>query len=474
MKKILLFLLFFLLTLCACGEKLMPETSGDSFNYSIRNGVAIVTGLKDTNINEIRIPEKIEGYYVEEIGDSAFKASKLKKVIIPDCVKTIGESAFEESRALREVSYVKNSGVVTIGDRAFYGCSLLEKVIIGKNVESIGTDAFRNLIFNKAFVVDKNNKYYSEMDGLLYNKDQTVLYQYPSSYDGEFNLPNTLLNIEPYAFEGSKVYSVVLPNSVVKIGESAFKDCFHLSNLQLSNSLEEIGNYFAYNTNLSNLTIPESVKSIDQYSLSMPFLQWVEFLGDVPKMKGKLSGFSCGAILVQDEYYDNYFTSDLFSKYNNYVYKKSDIHNDAIIKDNVLVKYVGNKSQYVIPVGITEISNYAFFAARSLSRVDIPDSVKKIGEKAFLTTSLTEVDLASVEEIGSSAFMQCILLKKAFIPNTITKIGEDAFYGCSTNQSKATLYFEASSFDEAFNREDGAGNKCSIVYNVTREDYRGK
>ena len=82
--------------------------------------------------------------------------------------------------------------------------------------------------------------------------------------------------------------------------------------------------------------------------------------------------------------------------------------------------------------------------------------------------------MASVEEIGSSAFMQCILLKKAFIPNTITKIGEDAFYGCSTNQSKATLYFEASSFDEAFNREDGAGNKCSIVYNVTREDYRGK
>ena len=145
-----------------------------------------------------------------------------------------------------------------------------------------------------------------------------------------------------------------------------------------------------------------------------------------------------------------------------------------IIKDNTLLKYVGSGHQYVIPEGITEISDYAFFAARSLSRVEIPDSVKKIGEKAFLTTSLTEVDLASVEEIGNGAFMLCILLEKAYIPSTVTTIGEKAFYGCSTNQSKATLYFEASSFDEAFNLEDGSGYKCSIVYNVSREDYRGK
>ena len=474
LKKILLFLLFFSLTLCACGEKLMAETSKEYFNYSIKNGVAIVTGLKDTNINDIRIPEKLDGYYVEEIGASAFQNSKLVKVIIPDSVKTIGESAFEESRALREVSYVKNSGVVTIGDRAFYGCSLLEKVIIGKNVESIGTDAFRNLTFNKAFVVDKNNKYYSEMDGLLYNKNQTVLYQYPSSYDGEFGLPNTLLNIEPYAFAGSKVYSVVLPNSVITIGDSAFKDCVYLTNLQLSNSLEEIGDYFAYNTNLSNLTIPASVTTIGQYSLTMSFLQWVEFLGDVPKMKGKLSGFSCGAILVGDDYYDNYSTNSLFSKYTSYLFKKSDVKDDVIIKDNTLLKYVGSGHQYVIPEGITEISDYAFFAARSLSRVEIPDSVKKIGEKAFLTTSLTEVDLASVEEIGNGAFMLCILLEKAYIPSTVTTIGEKAFYGCSTNQSKAPLSFAASSFDEAFTLEDGSGYKCSIVYNVSREDYRGK
>ena len=60
----------------------MAETSEEYFNYSIKNGVAIVTGLKNTNINDIRIPEKLDGYYVDEIGASAYQNSKLVKVII--------------------------------------------------------------------------------------------------------------------------------------------------------------------------------------------------------------------------------------------------------------------------------------------------------------------------------------------------------------------------------------------------------
>lgn len=474
MKKILLFLLFFSLTLCACGEKLMAETSEEYFKYTIKNGVAIVTGLKDINIHDIRIPEKLEGYYVEEIGASAFQNSKLVKVIIPDCVKTIGESAFEGSRSLKEVLYVKNSGVVSIKDRAFYDCNVLGKVIIGKNVSEIADKAFRNLSFNKAFEVDKNNQYYSSYKGLLLNKDQTILYQYPSALEGDFVLPNTLVEIMPYAFAGSKVYNVALPNSVKKIGNSAFRDCLYLSYLQLSDSLEEIGDFFAYNTNLSSLTIPKSVSSMGQNSLAISCLQKVEFLGDVPNMTGKLSSFSCGAILVSEQYYDNYCNSSNFSKYLDFIFKTTDVKDGAIIKNNVLLKYVGNEYQYVIPDGITEISDYAFSAARSLDRVKIPSSVKKIGEKAFLMAALTEVDLSSVEEIGYGAFMQCTLLKKAYIPSTVTLIGENAFYGCSSNLLKTTIYFEVSDFDEAFNNEDGAGNKCNVVYNVTREDYYGK
>jgi len=76
-------------------------------------------------------------------------------------------------------------------------------------------------------------------------------------------------------------------------------------------------------------------------------------------------------------------------------------------------------------VGCTQLGN--------LTSIDLPESVRKIDEKAFKDcVNLTSIVIPdSVTEIGASAFSGCTNLTSIIIPNSVKEIGEDAFKGCA-------------------------------------------
>ena len=172
---------------------------------------------------------------------------------IPDGIEIIAGGAFEYCRGLTSVT-IPNS-VTSIGQKAFYGCRGLKTIIIPASVQTIGTAAFSSCANLTVIQVSAINPYYSAVDGVLYNKNKTILHQFPAGKNvTSFTIPNTVTEISGSAFEYcSNLTSVTIPNSVTSIGEYAFYCCSGLTSVTIPNSVTSIGNYaFYYCTGLTS------------------------------------------------------------------------------------------------------------------------------------------------------------------------------------------------------------------------------
>ena len=171
------------------------------------------------SLTDIIIPDT-----VITIGESAFYACHgLTEVIIPDSVTTIDEDAFCSCRGLTNVSIGK--GVTTINRRAFSYCDNLTSVTIPESVTAIEETVFSGCENLSSITVDSDSEYFANDEyGVLFNKDKTMLIQYPAgSTETSYTIPNGVTTLCEQSFDScSNLESVTIPNSVTTIGDSAF------------------------------------------------------------------------------------------------------------------------------------------------------------------------------------------------------------------------------------------------------------
>jgi hypothetical protein len=194
---------------------------------------------------------------------------------IPNTVKKIEEYAFYHGGALTSVTIPES--VTTIESYAFNSCASLNSVTIPKSVTSIGMYVFDLCTSLTAIDVDAANPNYSSEDGVLFNKDKTMLIRCPAGNSRtDYSIPNTVTEIMEYAFDGClALTSVTIPESVTTIDEGAFGYCYSLEEItNYATTPQSLGYWVFEEVNKAQCTLYVPAESVDLYKEAD---QWKEF-----------------------------------------------------------------------------------------------------------------------------------------------------------------------------------------------------
>ena len=241
-----------------------------------------VAGMGSCTYPYVAIPEKYNGKDVIKVSDYAFNNNKiLKAIVVPSTIQNIGYHSFANSTGLNDV-YV-NSRIIS--DRAFRYDSNIKNVEIGGNVEQIinltfeGCGILSNLLIKtqkaningcmflgcnslESFKINKDNEKYSVKDGILFNKDKSVLMCYPNGKKGDtYVITDNIKELADYAFRYAKfLKNINVPNTVNKIGYEVFSNS-SLTDVTLDCKIIA-DRAFRYDSGLKNVEIGEDVEQI--------------------------------------------------------------------------------------------------------------------------------------------------------------------------------------------------------------------
>ena len=162
----------------------------------------------------------------------------IKTAIVQKGVVTIGEHFFFNQTQLKTVILPK--GLKTIKKHSFVLLNQLKSISIPSTVEVIEPNAFWKMNSFEEIIVDESNQHYTSIDGVLYSKDKTILHMYPSAKKSEsLIIPNGVKTIDESAFYGvSDLGTIVLPHSLKTIKDMAFWNCKSLEKI-IMNAVEE-------------------------------------------------------------------------------------------------------------------------------------------------------------------------------------------------------------------------------------------
>ena len=257
-----------------------------NLKYEIKGDAVTITDCDEKASGALIIPAAIEGKPVTSIGRRAYaRCRRLTGVTIPDSVTSIGIQAFSSCDRLTSITI--GNGVTSIGESAFYKCTSLPSITIPHSVTSIGYSPFYACTSLTTIEVGAGNVNYTEINGVLFNREKTVLHTYPAGKTGDnYNIPDSVISIGVMAFQAcSNLTSITIPDGVTSIGDYAFLHCTRLTSITIPDSVTSIRKKaFDQCRSLTGITIPDSVTSIEmEVFVACGSLTAVTFLGDAPK-----------------------------------------------------------------------------------------------------------------------------------------------------------------------------------------------
>lgn len=425
---------------------------------------------KNSNVKTIFFEENSR---LNKIDQNAFEScTALKSVEVPVEVLEIGKDAFKNCKVVTSIYYnARNCANLLEDTGAFNGVGASTSgvtVTVGRSVVNLPDYLFssngtlprvKNLVFSEGGSLEKigknlltNNKYVTSLnipytlrymgesafentnlinltfeDGCwMYNMPQKAFYNCTKLLYVDFGDNSYLSQISDNAFENcSNLRTVTLgeTNGLMIIGNDSFKNCINLTSFRVPSAVHEIGEDAFYNC----------------YRLS----EVIDEAGSIDVTIGAddNGGIAKYALLVHDGVEGSFVNTDE----NGYV----------VLSDGdrrVLVNYVGNNSELVIPQEVTDINNYTF---RDMTKI----------------TSLRFAQDSALTTFGDNVFLNCNKLATVEIPLNAVNLGESIFDGCV---GLKTVYYNAIDFVDIVEDTvlfDGTGtqNGIDIVVGSTVE-----
>ena len=373
---------------------------------------------------DLIIPATHEGKHVVGIKSIAFSSAtgnpnydnpfNLVHLTIPASIRVIEESAFADCYNMETVTFLGGgSGAVTLGGSVFAGCTNLKTVNFGKRISAIPENAFSNC---KALTELTLPTGVTSIGESAFRSCEKLV---------SITLPDGLQTIEYQAFyECYDLKEVVIPDSVTDIGNAAFSNCGDLTSVTMGNSVKTIGGAAFYLcTELSDISIPESVTKIGGSIFQYTSVEYTVVENGVYYLDGWV------------------IDADMDIVSGDYAIKEGTVGiADSAFYDGawgVNTSLTG----VTIPNTVKTIGNSAFMGCAGLTSLEIPSSVKLIGKSAFYDCNgLTNVTIGNTTipsgtarsvVIDETAFSSCDNLTKVTIRNVVKSIGRHAFSSCA-------------------------------------------
>ena len=250
-------------------------------------------------------------------------------------------------------------------------------------------------------------------------------------------IPDSVITIGDYAFWSCDgLTSVVIGNSVTTIGSHAFSSCSNLTSVVIGDSVTTIGNSaFEYCYKLTSVVIGDSVTTIASHAFYNCYKLTRVTMGDGVTSIGQYAFSNCNSALYTEYEYGRYI-------------------GDASNPYAVLIELTNkNFTTYTIHEDTKHIADGVFRECARLTNITIPDSVKSIGSYAFQSCSnLTSVVIGdSVTTIGNSAFNACSNLKTVYYVGTADDWANLSIGSDNSDLTSATRYY----YSEAQPTEEG-------------------
>ena len=393
----------------------------------------------------------------------------LVRVEIGQCVKTIGQGAFEDCSGLTSVTM--SNSVTTIGDKAFEDCSGLTSVTIPNSVTSINDyEAFAYCTSLTSITIPDSvtrigSGAFNSCSGLT---SVTIGSGVTSIGDGAFSfcnsltsvtIPDSVTSIGVSAFYVCKgLTSVTIGSGVTTIGGSAFLRCSGLTSVTMSNSVTTIGDKaFRYCSGLTSVTVNATTpptlgtnvfdntntnlkiyvpcSSVNAYKTATNWSTYADRIEGIPPC---IPPFEGKWLATYSDSHTESAECDSSSAITSGEITKTDLESVEI---NDCVTSIGNNvfqncsslTSVTISDSVTNIGRDAFSYSEYLESVNIPSGLTSISSATFYgCSSLISIDIPNgVTNIGPGAFRNCNSLTTITIPSSVTNIGNYAFYGCN-------------------------------------------
>ena len=344
---------------------------------------------------------------------------------IPNTITNITDESFAGFKGLTEVVISKN--VVSIGERAFYGCVNLSKVTFAENskLETIGDRAF-------------------DSSGIV-----------------SIDIPSIVTNVGNRAFEGCyRLVSVSLPESVKNIGQNLFNSCEKLEHVKLPRSIEIIPTgTFSSCRSLKSIELPETVTTIqDGAFYQCSGLVSIVLPNGLTKIENN-AFYGCNNLYTvinksslqlvmgsQDNGQVAYNAKIIVDNEGNKAYKEEDTgatYFETAVgflfktenEQYTLIAYLGDEDTVTLPTDVNG-KEYTIYQMSGIKNIVIPKTMRKIDDHAFencdTLLSVTFEEGCCVESIGYMAFYSCKKLIDFVIPKTVVSIKSEAVSYCDS------------------------------------------
>ena len=339
-----------------------PRLALAQFTFTTNNGALTITGYSGSDTS-LSIPGASNGMPVVAIADGVFFLQHtVTNVFLPDTITKIGQYEFSACQKLQSFSisstntnYTTVNGVLFNPDQSSlvaFPCGVTGAYTVPATVTSINPGAFIGSLLS-SILVDSGNTYFSSANGMLFNENQTTLVQCPVGVSGAISFPATVKSLDFDSLEYcTNITSVSIPASVTSIGGNAFYDC----------------------SKVTSFTVDPNNSS--------------------------------------------------FSSLNDVLFNKA--------QTSLIFYPLAAPGVYTVPNGVTTIGAGAFGDSPGLTGIIMPDSVTTIQSSAFYgCTKMTSVTFGSgLTNLASTAF-QGNGLTKVIIPAAVINIPASLFANCT-------------------------------------------